>query len=230
MNGILLVEDEAIALSLKDVLELELALPVTVARTVGEAVRELQEGGPFDVLVIDIMMTPGRFPGEDRESPLRAGYQLAQKVRSGAIEGIRTQSIVPILFHTGIASPTLLDEISAKFGPANVFEKPTDGSPLVTRIREVLEKRCLVVEQVAQGETSLTTKLTGCTPFLSVDGVPTTEAAIASARAVRYAVTLVMTEAPAEELSALEELVGRGQVLVKPEAGFDLPRQVTELA
>ncbi len=142
-NGVLLVEDDTARLTICSTLNNRLALPVTIAQTVDEAVDSMRKEGPFAIVIIDIMMTPGHFTGEKPVSPLEAGYRLAEKIRDGSIDGSKTAAAVPIIFVTGVSSQSMVEKCKTIFKPENVFTKPLPPEKIVTRIRQILDKKCL---------------------------------------------------------------------------------------
>ncbi len=220
-KSILLVEDESIVFSIQRTLQNRLGFPVRVARTVNEAVGLLSGDDLSVFVIIDIMMTPGDFPGEAPVNPLEAAFRLAEKIRDRSIPGSKTSSKVPILFFTGVSSTSLIEKCKALAGAANVFLKPTDLSRIVARIRETLNKKCLILG--TKRDLTLVEKLEKTTPFHSVVGVSSIADCLRELAATQYAATIVLSELSPIERKRITELSRGIAPLIKPKLDSSLP-------
>ncbi len=146
---VLYVEDEAwqVEGTVTTVLEIELGADVTVVGSAYEARMALRRG-PFDVIVLDVMMDP-RKALRLRETSL----WLAKQVRDGSLGRNRT---TPIVLATGVWDlPMTVQREGGALEQTRVGEearrllgedlaylsKPYTGGQLASKIREVLRSR-----------------------------------------------------------------------------------------
>jgi len=225
LKTILLVEDDPQVHELRATWEVQLALPVVIARDVDDALWQLRNAGPFALIIIDIMMTPGDLPGGQRASPLEAGYHLAVHIRDGTLPGCKTPSDVPILFYTAVASASLIEECRSKFGEANVVCKPCEPDRVSRRIREIFDSRCLVVCG-AKDDRSILEFLPQLTPFASFEEVSAVAEAIERLKSGEYKLVLVLSVVSADDEQQLRAASRPERLLLNPVCDSQLPSTI----
>jgi CheY-like chemotaxis protein len=220
---ILLVEDDPAAQRMKQLLEMQLGLPVQVAAAVDEAIALLREKS-FGVVVIDIMMTPGDFGDEPPVNPLLAGHRLAIRLQEGSIRGCRTAPSVPILIYTAVASAGIIGDCRARFGEENVLCKPCEIERLSERIRGVFCKRALLIGEQMTVETR--NRVARSTPFCECIVARNVEEAVQTHASATILVALILTEPSEKEKKNLEAAFPQCVLLVRSQVDQQAVREM----
>jgi CheY-like chemotaxis protein len=129
---ILIIDDEPMPSRLyKEALENN-HCQVEMAETTDEAMRQLENNGRFDLVILDCMMPPGEVLKEEQtDDGMRSGIVLWNKIRD-------TAPMTPAMFLTNVRVPELLNEMWDLAGRRRVRQKGrTPPSMLVQEVKEM---------------------------------------------------------------------------------------------
>ena len=96
-----------------------------------EAIDRLQKN-KYDLLVLDIMLPPGKTIGKDVE-PRKAGAILLYRIRHDEIPNLKTASNVPVVVLTAVTDQQLSEDIR-QLEVKEVFQKPAPFDKVTDKI------------------------------------------------------------------------------------------------
>ena len=132
---VLFVDDEDWSVSAYfEILE-DLGLTVDLAENGDRAINLLQKNS-YDLIVLDVMFSPGRQLG-DKIEPRESGAILLAKIRKSEIEKMQSSPDVPALVLTAITDQRLLDSIKSN-KIEGVCRKPTSFQVVIEKVCAIL--------------------------------------------------------------------------------------------
>lgn len=111
-------------------------IAVDHAMGVDEAIYSLGEK-KYDLLILDIMMPPGKMIGLDVE-PREAGVELLRKIRRNDLPDMKTSPAVPVIVLTAVTDQKILDALR-EFHVKELFQKPAKFDNLIDKVLSSLK-------------------------------------------------------------------------------------------
>jgi CheY-like chemotaxis protein len=111
-------------------------IEVDLAVNGDEAIERLQKN-KYDLLVLDIMLPPGKKIGKNVE-PRKAGAILLHVIRRNEIPNMKTTSNVPVVVLTAVAHQKLLENIR-QLDVTEIFQKPAPFEEVTEKLIALLK-------------------------------------------------------------------------------------------
>ena len=103
----------------------------------GDEAYDLLQKDIYDLLVLDIMLPPGKKIGEDVQ-PRKAGAILLYRIRQKEIPDMKTAANVPVVILTAVTDQKLSEEVR-QLKVSAVFQKPAPFDEVTDKLLDILK-------------------------------------------------------------------------------------------